>query len=225
MEKWNSVPVKSVINRVRGADGKIPDEACLESAMNIAINSSSNNRLELIKLYWTDGFGWYYGDDNRIAFVIHECKANIPAKTEKGYNTCYRKALAQDIGYYIQIKNGKYTNFPKELIDLSKKYGYNRVQDCISDNLALFLLTNDKFVSNVLVDNKIRALITKLEPLMLKSDKTPSKYWEDIEIRNVMESFDVSSASYDLVEGPADLSNTGDILNKYLKNKNNGINN
>ena len=77
----------------------------------------------------------------------------------------------------------------------------------------------------MLVDNKIRALITKLEPLMLKSDKTPSKYWEDIEIRNVMESFDVSSASYDLVEGPADLSNTGDILNKYLKNKNNGINN
>ena len=217
MEKWNSYTGEMILEPIICADGKVPNEAVLEDQFKHAIYSSSNGELNLVKLYWTDGFGWYFGEDNKIVFVLHECKANISAKTMRGYITCLRKALLQNIGYYFKIKHRKYTNFPNKLTELAKEKGYNVVQDFIIDNFGLFIMTNEVFISNVEVNEKVQELLNTLEPLVLETDKSPSKYWEDPRMRTVMESFDVMDYPFDFMKRNADIMNTGTILNGILK--------
>lgn len=216
MEFWNSYTGEMILEPIIDENGKVSNEAALEDQFKHAIYSSSNGELNLVKLYWTDGFGWYFGENNKIIFVLHECKANIKAKTMRGYTTCLKKALLQNIGYYFKIKHGKYTNFPKKLKDLATNY--NSVQDFIIDNFGMFLMTNEKFVSHVELDSKVKELINKLEPLVLKTDKSPSTYWSDIEMRTIMESFDVLDYAFKFTPD-IDIADTGVMLNNIL-NKN-----
>lgn len=219
MEKWNSYTGEMILEPIVCTDGRVPNEAVLEDQFKHAIYTSSNGELNLVKLYWTDGFGWYFGEDNKIVFVLHECKANLSAKTMRGYTTCLKKALLQNIGYYFKIKHRKYVNFPSKLIELARERGYNVVQDFIIDNFGLFLMTNEVFVSNVDLDDKVQELLNRLEPLVLDTEKSPSKYWEDHRMRAVMESFDVMDYPFDFMKQSVDIMNTGEILNNHLKNK------
>ena len=126
-----------ILNKVISIDGKVLSESIFEDAIKLGVKESSNGQLELLKLYWTDGFGWYF-NNNKITFVLHESKANLEAKTLKGYTTCLKKALLQDIGYYFKLIHGEYKILPKELIELSKQLGYNTPQECIKIILDYF---------------------------------------------------------------------------------------
>lgn len=221
MSTWKSYTGEMILEPIICEDGKVPNEAVLEDQFKHAIYSSSNGELNLVKLYWTDGFGWYLREDGKILFVLHECKANITAKTERGFITCLRKALLQNIGYYFKIKHRKYNNFPAKLNELASG---KPVHDFIIDNFGLFLMTNEKFVSHIPVDDQIQELLNRLEPLVLKTDKSPSKYWEDADMREVMESFNVLDYPFDDMNGDVDIANTGDILDNLFKNNVNGNN-
>lgn len=213
--KWKSYTGEMILNKVISIDGKVLSESIFEDAIKLGVKESSNGQLELLKLYWTDGFGWYF-NNNKITFVLHESKANLEAKTLKGYTTCLKKALLQDIGYYFKLIHGEYKILPKELIDLSEQLGYNTPQECIKNNFGLFLLTNEIFISNIFIDDNMKTLLDKLEPLIKTSDKSPSKYWEDKNLRKIMQDFDVSNYGFQFMAKDADLANTGDILNKII---------
>ena len=219
MQQWNKFTGSMILEPIMCEDGRVPNEAVLEDQFKHAIYESSNGELNLVKLYWTDGFGWYFGEDGKIIFVLHECKANLSAKTMRGFETCLKKAFLQNIGYYFKIKHKKYTNFPSQLISLAKEKGYDVVQDYIVDNFGLFLMTNERFVSNIDMDDKVRTLLDELEPLVLDTDKSPSKYWEDRRMRAVMEKFDVMDYPFDFMDFNVDIANTGEILNKALNKK------
>ena len=62
----------------------------------------------------------------------------------------------------------------------------------------------------------MKTLLDKLEPLIKTSDKSPSKYWEDKNLRKIMQDFDVSNYGFQFMTKDADLANTGDILNKII---------
>ena len=96
---------------------------------------------------------------------------------------------------------------------------YYASRDYIVNNFGLFLMTNERFVSNIDMDDKVRTLLDELEPLVLDTDKSPSKYWEDHRMRAVMESFDVMDYPFDFMKQSVDIMNTGEILNNHLKNK------
>ncbi len=213
MEVWNDFTGEMILEPIIDEDGNVPCESVLEDQFKHAIYASSNGELNLVKLYYTDGFGWYF-NGKEIVTVLHECKANIEAKTMRGFNTCLKKAFLQNIGYYFKIKHKKFKKFPKKLVELSK--GYDSVQDFIISNFGLFLMTNEKFVSHITIDDKVQKLLDTLEPLILKTDKSPSEYWDDEEMKEVMKAFDVMDYSFDTITG-LNLANTGEILNNIFK--------
>jgi hypothetical protein len=215
MEKWNSYTGEMILEPIIDENGNVPDEPALEDQFKHAIYSSSNGELSLVKLYHTDGFGWYFYN-NKIVFVLHECKANIKVKTMRGFITCLKKAFLQNIGYYFKIKHGKIKRgFPKKLVELSK--GYDSIHQFIIDNFGLFLMTNEVFVSHIVIDDKVQELLDTLEPLILETDKSPSNYWDDPKLREVMESFDVLDYPFERMDKNVDIADTGKILNNILK--------
>lgn len=225
MEHWNSYTGEMILEPIVGVDGKIPNEEALEDQVKHAINFSSNGELNLVKLYHTDGFGWYF-NNNKIIFVLHECKINIrnKAKTLKGYKTELKKAFLQNIAYYFKIKHRKIKpeKFPKKLVELAKDY--ESVYDFIIDNFGLFLMTNDVFVSHIVLNNDVQKLLDDLEPFVLKTNKYPSDYWDDVKMREIMKSFDVMDFPFDFMDKNVDIANTGEILNNLFKIEINGSN-
>lgn len=218
MEKWNSVTGEEILYNAMDSDGKIGGESMLEDAIKLGIQESSNNECKLLKFYYTDGFGWYF-HNNKIVFILHECKVgnSVTGKTMKGYMTCLRKALLQDIGYFFKIKNREYTKFSAKLVDLAKQFGYTNVTNFIIDNFGMFLITTDKFVSSITMTDTVRELIDTLEPYIAITEKSPSKYWEDKVLRGIMEEFDVLDVPFAMMPDKVDLADTGEILNNILK--------
>lgn len=207
MKNWNSYKGIVIVESVIGDNGKILGEPYFEDAMKHAIATSSEGELVLGKFSNTDGFGGCIVD-NKPVYVLHECKANIKAKTEKGYTTCLLKALLQDIGYMFRIKHGKIKDIPTEI----KKQAEGSVYDFITEHLKLFLITNEVFVSHVIVDECCKQLLDMLEPIIINSKKSPSRLWEVPELREIMRAFPVKRYPYTKMED-YDVSFTGIIIN------------
>lgn len=212
---WTSYTGEEILYNALDENGELGGEPIFEDSVKQGILISSKGECQLLKFYYTDGFGWYF-NNNKIIFILHECKVGITGKTLKGYSTCLRKALLQNIGYYQKIKNKQYIKFSKKLIELAKKFNYDDVNQFIIDHFGMFLITTPKFVSNVVVDDSIKELIASLEESMINTDKSPSKYWEDETMRNIMENFDIQNIPFEMMPDHVDLANTGEILNKLL---------
>ena len=78
-------------------------------------------------------------------------------------------------------------------------------------------MTNEVFVSHVVIDDKVQELLDALEPLILETDKSPSNYWDDPKLREIMESFDVLDYPFERMDKNVDIADTGKILNNILK--------
>lgn len=201
----------------------------LEDAVKQGMLISSGGECRLLKFYYTDGFGWYF-DGQRITFILHECKTDqkFVGNTIRSYSTCLRKALLQNIGYYFKIKHGKFSTFSKNLVALAHEFGYDDTVQFIIDHFGMFLITTPKFVCAVTVNEIIRNLLGVIEPYIVNAEQdglSPSKYWENVPLRSIMENLSVDDFTFQMMPDKVDLADTGEILNNILKSNNNGINN
>jgi hypothetical protein len=196
MSEWKEISGSEIIDSCIEDDTIRPMESAVEDAYKQNWILASNGELKLLKLYYTDGFGWYFNKKtNKITFVLHECKV-LGAKTEgkairlETYETCIKKALLQAIGYYNKIKNKSYISFSKELKSLAKSFNYDDVNQFIIDNFGLFLITCPNFISHIKF-SEVKELVKQLEEPMNNSEVTPSKYWsKDPELKHIMEAWD-----------------------------------
>lgn len=220
MESWKSISGTEIINSCIEDDTIKPLENVVEDAYKQNWLLASNGELKLLKLYYTDGFGWYFNkQSNQIVFVLHECKvlgvnSKFKAIKFKTYIHCIKKALLQAIGYYFKIKNKEYSSFSKELKDIAKQFNYSDINKFIIDNFGLFLITCPNFVAHVKYSD-IKSLIEKLEHNIKNCKLTPSKYWSDTTLRKIMENWNpedvllIPSEQYDTTD-------TQKILNEIL---------
>ena len=182
MTNWKTITGSEIIDSCIEDNTIRPLESVVEDAYKQNWLLASDGELKLLKLYYTDGFGWYFNHkSNKIVFVLHECKvlgvnSEYKAVKLKSYITCIKKALLQAIGYYNKIKNKSYTSFSKELKKLAKEFNYDDVNQFIIDNFGLFLITCPNFVGHIKFSD-IKDLVTSLEEPMNRSEVTPSKYW------------------------------------------------
>ena len=214
---WKSYTGEEILYNASDEEGKVSNEPMFEDAIKQGLNISSNGECLLLKFYWTDGFGWYF-NGKEITFILHECKVgdSVVGKTIRGYTTCIKKALLQIIGYYLKIKNREYTKFSKKLTDLANSFGYSDVTNFIVDHFGMFLITTPKFVCNITVNEDISNLISKLEPIIQNTDKSPSQYWSDKNLKEIMLSFDIDDIPFEMMPDNVDLADTGKILNCIL---------
>lgn len=226
MGEWKRYTGEEILYNALGEDGLVSNEPMLEDAVKQGINISSRGECLLLKFYWTDGFGWYF-KEGKIVFILHECKVGDPVvgKTIRGYKTCLRKALLQNIGYYFKIKNYKYTKFSKKLKDLSEEFGYNDVNKFIIDHFGMFLITTPKFVCHITMTDNIVKLINTLSDPISNATNSPSEYWDDSFMKKIMLDFDVDNLPFEVMPDSVDLANTGKILNSIIKKETNGIDN
>ena len=147
MTNWKTITGSEIIDSCIEDNTIRPLESVVEDAYKQNWLLASDGELKLLKLYYTDGFGWYFNrESNKIVFVLHECKvlgvdSEYKAVKLKSYITCIKKALLQAIGYYNKIKNKSYASFSKELKKLAKEFNYDDVNQFIIDNFGLFLIT------------------------------------------------------------------------------------
>lgn len=195
MSEWKKISGSEIIDSCIEDNITRPMESIVEDAYKQNWILASNGELKLLKLYYTDGFGWYFNKKiNKIVFVLHECKVlgvdhEFNMCKLKTYITCIKKALLQAIGYYNKIKNKSYISFSKELKSLAKSFNYDDVNQFIIDNFGLFLITCPNFVCHVKF-SEIKDLVLSLEEPMNNSEVTPSKYWsKDPELKHIMEAW------------------------------------
>lgn len=220
MNEWKTITGSEIIDSCIEDNAK-PLESAVEDAYKQNWILASNGELKLLKLYYTDGFGWYFNKNtNKIIFVLHECKvlgadSNFKEIKLKSYITCIKKALLQAIGYYNKIKNKSYCSFSKELKKLAKEFNYDDVNQFIIDNFGLFLITCPNFVGHVKF-SEIKDLVKSLEEPMNNSEVTPSKYWsKDPILKNIMESWNPENVSLIPTE-KYDTTDTHKILNEII---------
>ena len=147
MSNWKTITGSEIIDSCIEDNTVRPLESIVEDAYKQNWLLASDGELKLLKLYYTDGFGWYFNKKtNKLVFVLHECKvigvdSEFKAVRIKTYINCIKKALLQAIGYYNKIKNKSYSSFSKELKNLAKTFNYDDVNKFIVDNFGLFLIT------------------------------------------------------------------------------------
>lgn len=213
MRTWKKYSGEEIL--YNASDGN--NEAMLEDAIKQGLAISSNGECLLLKFYWTDGFGWYF-KDNKITFILHECKTgdSVVGKTMRGYKTCLRKALLQNIGYYFKIKHYKYTKFSKKLSDLASEFGYTDINKFVIDHFGMFLITTPKFICHVTLNSNIKQLINTLEEPISNCNKSPSEYW-NTDMKQIMLNFDMDDLPFEMMPDAVDLANTEQILNNILE--------
>lgn len=221
MNNWKIITGSEIIDSCIEDNTIRPLESVVEDAYKQNWLLASDGELKLLKLYYTDGFGWYFNrKSNKIVFVLHECKvlgvdSEYKAVKLKSYITCIKKALLQAIGYYNKIKNKSYISFSKELKSLAKSFNYDDVNQFIIDNFGLFLITCPNFVCHVKF-SEIKDLVLSLEEPMNNSEVTPSKYWsKDPELKHIMEAWNAE----DVLVCPTEnynTTNTEQILKEIL---------
>lgn len=222
MSDWKTITGSEIIDSCIEDDTVRPLESVVEDAYKQNWILASEGELKLLKLYYTDGFGWYFNkQSNKIVFVLHECKvlgagSDYKAVKFKTYIACIKKALLQAIGYYNKIKNRCYTSFSKELRNLASEFNYNDVNQFIIDNFGLFLITCPNFVGHIKFTD-IKDLVTSLEEPMNNSEVTPSKYWsKDLTLREIMDKWNPENVSLIPTE-KYDTTDTQKILNEILE--------
>lgn len=221
MSEWKTITGSEIIDSCI-EDNKIrPLESVVEDAYKQNWLLASDGELKLLKLYYTDGFGWYFNKKtHKVTFVLHECKvlgvdSEFKAVKLKSYITCIKKALLQAIGYYNKIKNKAYTSFSKELKNLAKEFNYNDVNQFIIDHFGLFLITCPNFVGHVKFSD-IKDLVKTLEEPMNEAQSSPSKYWsKELNMRAIMESWNPENVSLIPTE-KYDTTDTQKILNEII---------
>ena len=220
MSQWKRYTGEEILYNALDENGIVSNEPMLEDAVKQGINISSNGECLLLKFYWTDGFGWYF-NNGKITFILHECKVgkSVVGNTIRGYKTCLKKALLQNIGYYFKIKNREYTRFSKKLKDLAEEFGYQDINRFIIDHFGMFLITTPKFISHITITDDIKSLIKSLEIPISNATTSPSEYWDDktSNMKQIMLDFNVDDLPFEIMPDRVDLANTGDILNKILK--------
>lgn len=221
MSEWKSITGSEIIDSCIEDDTIRPLESIVEDAYKQNWLLASNGELRLLKLYYTDGFGWYFNKQTRkLIFVLHECKvlgvdSEFKAIKLKSYITCIKKALLQAIGYYNKIKNRSYSSFSKELKNIAKAFDYNDVNQFIIDNFGLFLITCPNFVGHVKFSD-IRDLVITLEEPMNNSEVSPSKYWsKDPILKQIMEQWNPENI-FLIPTDKYDTTDTQQILNEII---------
>lgn len=221
MNNWKVITGSEIIDSCIEDNTIRPLESVVEDAYKQNWLLASDGELKLLKLYYTDGFGWYFNrKSNKIVFVLHECKvlgvdSEYKAIKLKSYITCIKKALLQAIGYYNKIKNKSYTSFSKELKKLAKEFNYDDVNQFIIDNFGLFLITCPNFVGHIKFSD-IKDLVKSLEEPMNRSEVTPSKYWsKDFRLKTIMELWDPENVELIPTE-KYDTTDTQKILNEII---------
>ena len=221
MSNWKTITGSEIIDSCIEDNTIRPLESVVEDAYKQNWLLASDGELKLLKLYYTDGFGWYFNrKSNKIVFVLHECKvlgvdSEYKAVKLKSYITCIKKALLQAIGYYNKIKNKSYTSFSKELKKLAKEFNYDDVNQFIIDNFGLFLSTCPNFVGHIKFSD-IKDLVTSLEEPMNRSEVTPSKYWsKDFRLKTIMELWDPENVELIPTE-KYDTTDTQKVLNEII---------
>ena len=221
MSEWKTITGSEIIDSCIEDNQIKPLESVVEDAYKQNWLLASDGELKLLKLYYTDGFGWYFNKKtNKIVFVLHECKvlgvdSDFKAVKLKSYITCIKKALLQAIGYYNKIKNRSYSSFSKELKLLASKFNYEDVNQFIIDNFGLFLITCPNFVGHVKYSD-IKDLVTSLEEPMNRSEVTPSKYWnKDFRLKTIMELWNPENVSL-IPTDKYDTTDTQKVLNEII---------
>lgn len=221
MTNWKTITGSEIIDSCIEDNTIRPLESVVEDAYKQNWLLASDGELKLLKLYYTDGFGWYFNrKSNKIVFVLHECKvlgvdSEYKAVKLKSYITCIKKALLQAIGYYNKIKNKSYTSFSKELKRLAKEFNYDDINQFIIDNFGLFLITCPNFVGHIKFSD-IKDLVKSLEDPMNRSEVTPSKYWsKDFKLRTLMELWDPENVELIPTE-KYDTTDTQKVLNEII---------
>lgn len=221
MSEWKSITGSEIIDSCIEDDTVRPLESIVEDAYKQNWLLASNGELRLLKLYYTDGFGWYFNKKTqKLIFVLHECKvlgvdSEFKAVKLKSYITCIKKALLQAIGYYNKIKNRSYSSFSKELKNIAKAFNYNDVNQFIIDNFGLFLITCPNFVGHVKFSD-IQDLVITLEEPMNNSEVSPSKYWsKDPILKQIMEQWNPENV-FLIPTDKYDTTDTQRILNEII---------
>jgi hypothetical protein len=221
MSEWKTITGSEIIDSCIEDDTVRPLESIVEDAYKQNWLLASEGELKLLKLYYTDGFGWYFNKKtNKLIFVLHECKV-LGAHSEfkevklKSYITCIKKALLQAIGYYNKIKNKSYSSFSKELKAIAKNFNYDDINKFIIDHFGLFLITCPNFVGHVKFTD-VKDLVTSLEEPMNQSEVTPSKYWtKDPVLKQIMEDWNPENVSL-IPTDKYDTTDTQRILNEII---------
>ena len=221
MSEWKSITGSEIIDSCIEDDTIRPLESIVEDAYKQNWLLASNGELRLLKLYYTDGFGWYFNKKTqKLIFVLHECKvlgidSEFKAVKLKSYITCIKKALLQAIGYYNKIKNRSYSSFSKELKNIAKAFNYNDVNQFIIDNFGLFLITCPNFVGHVKFSD-VHDLVMTLEEPMNNSEVSPSKYWsKDPILKQIMEQWNPENV-FLIPTDQYDTTDTQRILNEII---------
>lgn len=221
MTEWKTITGSEIINSCIEDNITRPLESVVEDAYKQNWLLASNGELKLLKLYYTDGFGWYFNKQtNQLIFVLHECKvlgveSEFKAIKLKSYITCIKKALLQAIGYYNKIKNRSYSSFSKELKNIANTFNYTDVNQFIIDNFGLFLITCPNFVGHVKFSD-IKDLVISLEQPMNDSKVSPSKYWtKDYILRQIMEDWNPENV-FLIPTDQYDTTDTQRILNEII---------
>ena len=221
MTEWKTITGSEIINSCIEDNITRPLESVVEDAYKQNWLLASNGELKLLKLYYTDGFGWYFNKQtNQFIFVLHECKvlgveSEFKAIKLKSYITCIKKALLQAIGYYNKIKNRSYSSFSKELKNIANTFNYTDINQFIIDNFGLFLITCPNFVGHVKFSD-IKDLVISLEQPMNDSKVSPSKYWaKDYILRQIMEDWNPENV-FLIPTDQYDTTDTQRILNEII---------
>lgn len=221
MTEWKTITGSEIINSCIEDNITRPLESVVEDAYKQNWLLASNGELKLLKLYYTDGFGWYFNKQtNQLIFVLHECKvlgveSEFKAIKLKSYITCIKKALLQAIGYYNKIKNRSYSSFSKELKNIANTFNYTDINQFIIDNFGLFLITCPNFVGHVKFSD-IKDLVISLEQPMNNSKVSPSKYWnKDYILRQIMDDWDPENV-FLIPTDQYDTTDTQRILNEII---------
>lgn len=221
MQDWKSITGFEIIDSCIEDDNIRPRESEVEDAYKQNWMLASNGELKLLKLYYTDGFGWYFNKKTKqLVFVLHECKvlgadSNFKAVKLGTYITCIKKALLQVIGYYNKIKNKSYSSFSKELKKIMKDFNYTDVNKFIIDHFGLFLITCPNFVGHVKFSD-VKDLVKSLEEPMNNSKVTPSKYWsDDPTLRSIMDNWNIDEVEL-IPTKDYDTTDTQKVLNEIV---------
>ena len=221
MSEWKAITGSEIIDSCIEDNNIRPLESIVEDAYKQNWLLASEGELKLLKLYYTDGFGWYFNKKtHKLVFVLHECKvlgvdSEFKAIKLKSYITCIKKALLQAIGYYNKIKNKSYISFSKELKNIAKEFNYDDINQFIVDHFGLFLITCPNFVGHIKFSD-VKDLVAVLEEPMNKSAFTPSKYWsKDPDLKRIMDTWDPENVSLIPTE-KYDTTDTQRILNEII---------
>lgn len=220
MKEWKLITGSEIIDSCIEDNNIRPLESVVEDAYKQNWLLASEGELKLLKLYYTDGFGWYFNRKTRkLIFVLHECKvlgvdSEFKAVKMKTYRTCIKKALLQAIGYYNKIKNRSYSSFSKELKAVAKEFNYDDVNQFIVDHFGLFLITCPNFVGHIKFST-VKDLVLSLETPMNESLVTPSKYWSDLKLKKIMEAWNDDEVAL-IPTKEYDTTDTQRILNEII---------